>query len=399
MISIKSLYKIGPGPSSSHTIGPKTAVEYVLNKHKDMDYCEMTFYGSLAETGKGHLSDYIADKTFGDVPHKIIFDYKTHTAHPNTMIFKVYKNEELIDEIQIVSVGGGLIKVKKQKVSKLKDVYKEHNFTEIKEYCKLKNISLYDYILENEDEDILDYADKILTTMLNSVESGLSKEGLLPGKLKVKRKAKELFNRHLDHESSAMKEKRLISAYAFAVSEENASGQLIVTAPTCGASGIVPSLLRYNLDQGVPRQKLIEALLVAGLIGVIVKENASISGAECGCQAEIGTASSMGAALLAYLDNQSIEGIERASEIALEHSLGLTCDPIDGYVQIPCIERNAMGAMKSIMACSLSELMGTSNSKISFDVVVKTMYQTGKDLNRAYRETSLGGLAKVFKGE
>ena len=399
MISIKELYKIGPGPSSSHTIGPKKAVEYILNKYPDLDYCEMTFYGSLAETGKGHLSDYIASRTFGTVKHQILFDYKTHTKHPNTMVFKVYKENKLLDTVQIISVGGGLIKVKNEKLKKDREVYEESSFDEIKAYCLEHDLSLIDYIYLNEGESIYEYGKTIYDTMLKSVESGLNKEGLLPGKLKVKRKAKDLYNKVLPHETSDMKEKRLISAYAFAVSEENASGQMIVTAPTCGASGILPSLLRYKLDQGYKEKELIESLLVAGLIGVIVKTNASISGAECGCQAEVGTASSMGAAFLANLEHLGLKGIERASEIALEHSLGLTCDPIDGYVQIPCIERNAMGAIKSIMACSLSELMGSSNSKISFDVVVKTMYQTGKDLNRAYRETSLGGLAKIFKGE
>lgn len=399
MISIKNLYKIGPGPSSSHTIGPKNAVEYVLNKYPQSTFIEMTFYGSLAQTGKGHLSDFIADRTFKEKPHEIKFDYLTKTSHPNTMVFKIFENQNLLDMITIVSIGGGLIKVKNQKHLKEKDYYPHHTFKEIKDYCKLNDLSLIDYIYKYDDKDIKEYGYKILDTMLNSVENGLNKVGELPGKLHVQRKAHELYSRVVENESPELKEKRLISAYAFAVSEENASGELIVTAPTCGASGIIPSLLRYSLEKGFSKEKLVEALLVAGLFGVIVKTNASISGAECGCQAEIGTATSMGAGLLAYLDNQSIDEIERACEIALEHSLGLTCDPIDGYVQIPCIERNAIGAIKSIMASSLSKLMGKSNSKISFDVVVQTMYQTGKDINARYRETAKGGLAKVFKGE
>ena len=399
MISIKSLYKIGPGPSSSHTIGPKNAVEYVLNKYPDSDFIEMTFFGSLAKTGKGHLSDYIAEKTFKDRPHKINFDYQTKTKHPNTMEFKIFKNHQEIDKVIIISVGGGLIKIKNEKSYREKEVYPHHNFQEIKNYCLENQLSLIDYIYRFDEKDIKEYGYQILDTMLKSVESGLSKEGVLPGKLHVQRKAKELYSQGYENEPSDVREKRLISAYSFAVSEENASGELIVTAPTCGASGIIPSLLRFNLDKGISKEKLVEGLLVAGLFGIIVKHNASISGAECGCQAEIGTATSMGAALLAYLNNQNIDGIERAAEIALEHSLGLTCDPIEGYVQIPCIERNAIGAIKSIMASSLSSLMGRSNSKISFDVVVQTMYQTGKDINSRYRETSKGGLATVFKGE
>lgn len=399
MISIKDMYKIGPGPSSSHTIGPKNAVEYIVNNYKDVDFVEMTFYSSLAYTGKGHLSDYIASKAFGDLPHEIKFDYQTKTKHPNTMVFNLFKDHKLIDKVTIISVGGGLIKVNNKKIDKIKEVYPHKNFTEIKNYCIENKLTLLDYIYKFEGKDINVYMEKILDTMLSSVENGLSKEGVLPGKLKVQRKAKDLYNHLEANESPEMKEKRLISAYSFAVSEENASGELIVTSPTCGASGILPSLVRYNLDKNVSRERLIEGLLVAGLIGLIVKHNASISGAECGCQAEIGTASSMGAAFLSYLDGQSLFGIERASEIALEHSLGLTCDPIDGYVQIPCIERNAIGALRSISASSLSHLMGTTNSKISFDTVVKTMYKTGKDLNRSYRETSKGGLAKEYNDE
>ena len=397
MISIKQLYKIGPGPSSSHTIGPKNAVEYVLNNFCGFDFVEMTFYGSLAETGKGHLSDYIADITFKNFPHEIKFDYTTHTRHPNTMVFRLFKDSNLVNEVTIVSVGGGLIKLAKEKVKKEKDCYPHKNFEEIKAYCLSNNLSLIDYIYKYEDEDIYSYTESIMKTMLQSVESGLSKTGLLPGKLKVERKAKELF-KHIDkNESPEMKEKRLISAYAFATSEENASGELIVTAPTCGACGILPSLLRYHLDKRYSEKELIEGLLIAGLMGVIVKHNASISGAECGCQAEIGTASSMGAAFLSFINGGNIFEIERAAEIALEHSLGLTCDPIEGYVQIPCIERNAIGANRSMMAYALSKLMGQTNSKITFDMAVKTMYYTGKDLSKRYRETARGGLAKTYE--
>ena len=397
MLSIKKLYKIGPGPSSSHTMGPKNAVEYILNTYPQVDYVEMVFYGSLAETGRGHLSDYIAEKTFKDVPHKIIFDYDTKTKHPNTMVFTLYKNNEIFKKVTILSIGGGLIKVLNQKNIKEEDTYPHKTFDQIKKYCIENSLTLIEYIYRFEKEDINEYIENIYRVMMNSIESGLSKEGVLPGKLKVRRKAKELYEYHIENESEDFKEKRLISAYAFAVSEENASGELIVTAPTCGASGVIPSLVKYSEDRGYAHQTIIEGLLIAGLIGLIVKENASISGAECGCQAEVGTATSMGAAFLAYLDGQNIYGIERASEIAMEHSLGLTCDPIDGYVQIPCIERNAVGALRSIATNSLSILMGTTNSKISFDIVVKTMYKTGKDLNRSYKETSKGGLAKTYE--
>lgn len=396
MLSIKNIYRIGPGPSSSHTIGPKKAVEYILNHYSNIDFVKMTFYGSLAHTGKGHLSDLIADRTFGELPHQIIFDYETKTRHPNTMIFELYKNQKLIKKVTILSIGGGLIKVNNKEEEKLTDCYKEENFTSIKKYCKEHNLSLIDYIYQNEDDDIFQFGSFIVDKMISVIESGLNKDGVLPGKLKVQRKAKEIYNHIGKNESDDIKEKRLVSAYAFATSEENASGQEIVTAPTCGASGIIPSLVKYQLDKNVDRKKVIEGLLVAGLIGTIIQHNASISGAECGCQAEIGSASAMGAAMLAYIDNQDIDGIERASEISLEHSLGLTCDPVEGYVQIPCIERNALGAIRSITSCSLSKFMEGISSKINLDIAIETMYQTGKDLNRRYKETSKGGLAKNY---
>ncbi len=395
MLSIKNIYRIGPGPSSSHTIGPKRAVEYILTHHSNIDFIKMTFYGSLAYTGKGHLSDLIADRTFGKLPHQIIFDYETKTRHPNTMIFELYKNRKLVKKVTILSVGGGLIRVNNKK-EKLIDRYKEENFTSIKKYCKEHNLGLIDYIYQNEDSDIYQFGSFIVDKMISVIESGLNKEGILPGKLKVQRKAKEIYNHVCEKESDDIKEKRLVSAYAFATSEENASGQEIVTAPTCGSSGIIPSLVKYQLDKNVDKKKVVEGVLVAGLIGAIIQHNASISGAECGCQAEIGSASAMGAAMLAYIDNQDIDGIERASEISLEHSLGLTCDPVEGYVQIPCIERNALGAIRSITSCSLSKFMEDVSSKINLDIAIKTMYQTGKDLNRRYKETSKGGLAKNY---
>lgn len=401
MLSIKNIYRIGPGPSSSHTMGPKKAIEYILEKYQNSsDFIRMSFLGSLAQTGKGHLSDYIAEKTFNNFPHEIIFNTIEKCKHPNTMIFEIYKNNILIKKEMIISIGGGLIKVANQKNEKYKDCYLEKNFQEIKNYCIINHLSLIDYIYAHEEKDINLYMNNIMEVMLHSVENGLKKEGLLPGKLKVQRKAKEIYLNYNKDENEAEKEKRLICAYAFATSEENASGEEVVTSPTCGSCGIIPSLVRYfYIDKKVEKQKIIEGLLIAGLIGVIIQQNASISGAECGCQAEIGSASSMGAAFVSYIDGLDILGIERSSEIALEHSLGLTCDPIDGYVQIPCIERNAIGALRSLISSNLSKLMGTSNSKINFDTVVETMYQTGRDLNKRYRETAKGGLAFVYHGE
>ncbi len=395
MYSIKTLYKIGPGPSSSHTIGPRNAVRYILKYRPKGDYYKMHLYGSLALTGKGHLLDKIVDATFKDIPHEIVFNLEEIKEHPNTMFFEIYQNGKVIDTATIYSIGGGIIKIKGEEKKHYKEIYPHSHFDDIKKYCLENNMSLIDYIYKFEDDDIKEYGEEIYKTMMNCISSGLSIEGRLPGSISVYRKAKEIYSKGIPEESSARKEKRLVSAYAFAVSEENASGGMVVTSPTCGSSGILPSLTRYYEEQGYPHSKVIESLLVAGLFGLLIKENASISGAECGCQAEIGSASSMGAAFVANIKGQNIHLIERAAEIAMEHSLGLTCDPIGGYVLIPCIERNAIGALRSIECASITDFIDSTSNLISFDNVVKTMYQTGIDLNRAYRETAEGGLAAL----
>ena len=396
MYSLKSLYKIGHGPSSSHTMGPSNAIKYVLKKYQNIDFIKMTFYGSLALTGKGHLADYIAELSLKDVPHKIEFDYETKTSHPNTMIFEITIGEKIFKET-IISIGGGLIEVEGEKKEELyKHIYPHNHFSDIKKYCETNRISLDEYVDKYDDKDIDAYLETVYQKMMSNVEDGLKKDGYLPGKLKVKRKAKEIYYSIEEGENEQIREKRLICAYAFAASEENASGGEVVTAPTCGACGIIPALVKY-FDTKYSHRKIINALKVAGIIGLIVKHNASISGAECGCQAEIGTASSMGAAFVTFLRGGSIYQIERAAEISMEHLLGLTCDPIEGYVQIPCIERNAVYALRSIEAASLALFIDPSMNKISFDTVVETMYQTGKDLLNGYRETAQSGLAKNYE--
>ena len=396
MKSIKEIYKIGHGPSSSHTLGPKIAAEYVLNKYSDADYYEVTLYGSLALTGKGHLTDNIIYETLKD-KCKVIFDYSFDSEHPNTLIFKVYKNKELVGEEVVYSIGGGFIKIKGVEEEESLDIYKETTFDTIKKYVKENNLTLSEYIYSKEDESFKEYLELVYDTMLNSIENGISKEGYLPGKLKVKRKAYDLFHEKKIFENPQVQNTRLISSYAFAVSEENASGGLIVTAPTCGASGVVPAVLRYLKENNIPHQNLIDGLAVAGLIGNLIKENASISGAECGCQAEVGSACSMAAALYCYATNTSIEQLEVAIEMAMEHNLGLTCDPVEGYVQIPCIERNAVAALRALDVAIISSTLSNNETKVSFDEVTRTMYETGKSLNSDYRETSIGGLAKTLK--
>ena len=396
MKSIKEIYKIGHGPSSSHTLGPKLAAEYVQNKYKDADFFEVTLFGSLALTGKGHLTDYIIYETLKDKCN-VIFDYSFDLEHPNTLKFKIYKNDKLIGEEIVYSIGGGFIKIKGVEEEVSLDLYKETTFDEIKRYIKENNLSLSEYIYQHEDDKFKDYLDLVYNTMLNSIENGLNKEGYLPGKLNVKRKAYDLFHEKRIFETPQVQNTRLISAYAFAVSEENASGGLIVTAPTCGASGVIPAVLRYLKENNIPYQNMIDGLAVAGLVGNLIKENASISGAECGCQAEVGSACSMAAALYCYATNTTIEQLENAIEMALEHNLGLTCDPVEGYVQIPCIERNAVAALRALDVAIIASTLTNNETKVSFDEVTRTMYETGKSLNSDYRETSIGGLAKTLK--
>ncbi len=393
MNSIKEIYIIGNGPSSSHTIGPLKAIEYILSKYKNIDYIEIILYGSLALTGKGHLTDVIINSKLKNVPHKIIFDYFTKVKHPNTMDFIISSNNKNFKE-RIYSIGGGSIKVKNQKFKKIPEIYKENNLKEILFYCKNNHLSLFQYVLIHE-KDILNYMNNVLTIMDECVNRGLNKDGDLPGKLHVKRKASTIYKEALKNENILNKNNSIIMAYSFAASEENASGGLTVTSPTCGSSGVIPGIIKYLRLMNISNEKIIEGLCVAGLFGSIIKRNASISGAVAGCQAEIGVASSMGSALILHCLNMSNEKIAQGAEIALEHSLGLTCDPIEGYVQIPCIERNAIYALKAINSSELALLIDEDSSKINFDEIVKTMYETGKDLKSGYKETSKAGMSKL----
>lgn len=397
MQSLKELYKIGVGPSSSHTMGPKKAVELFKNTYKYATKFKVILYGSLALTGKGHLTDYIIGKVLDGYEHEIIFDENMKCeVHPNTFDIFAYKNDELIDFWRVYSVGGGTFKVEGKESIEVPHIYKEKNWAEVMAYCKEKNIDLYDYVCEVEGEDITDFLYEIWNSMQNTIKQGLSKTGIVPGRLKLQRRAKSIYEKKLDNENDSLRRTRLLSSYAYATSEENSCGGTIVTAPTCGASGVLPAVLYYMKNEyNIDDNKIVKSLAVAGVIGNIIKNNASISGAECGCQAEIGTACSMAAAACSYLLGLDIERIENSAETAMEHHLGLTCDPIYGYVQIPCIERNAVAAMRA-MECSNLAMILENDRKISFDVVVETMYETGRDLQSHYRETSEGGLAKKY---
>jgi len=396
MLSIRSLYQIGYGPSSSHTMGPAKAVKRVKEQYPNLTHYEITLFNSLALTGKGHLTEEAIKESLQ--PSEVTFLTSIDlTKHPNTMLIKSYDQDALIVTKEVKSVGGGRILFEGEEDME-KSIYPHQTFKAIKNYCRQKKISLSDYVFEVEGEDFYQFLEDIWETMKSSIVRGIASRGHLPGPLKLKRKAPELYNFNVDREIPEITENRLVASYAFAVSEENASGGIIVTAPTCGACGVLPALLYYMHEKHdvVTKERVIRGLAVAGLIGNIIKHNASISGAVAGCQAEIGSACSMAAAAHATLFNLSMDQVEYAAEIAMEHHLGLTCDPINGYVQIPCIERNAVAALRAIDACGLAFFL-TDSRKISFDVVVSTMYQTGLDMHTSYKETSQGGLAFHYK--
>ena len=396
MKSIKQLYKIGVGPSSSHTMGPVKATERFLSEYDGYDSYTVTLYGSLAMTGEGHGTDRAITNAFGNRKVTVVFDKTTKCVHPNTMDFEAFKQGLPPVKMQIFSIGGGEILVAGETFVEGAEVYSHNTFEEIKNYCEREGLRYWQYATQMEEEQILDYMQVIWTAMQKSLNEGLRKEGVLPGGLNVQRRAKKLYSSKKDL-TRHIRRDRIVAAYAFAVSEQNAAGGTVVTAPTCGSSGLIPAVFYYaKTEQGFKDADICKALLTAGIVGNLIKTNASISGAECGCQAEIGTACAMAAAGLAELYGLTLDEIEYSAEVALEHHLGLTCDPVCGLVQIPCIERNAVGAMRAINAVSLANFLADSR-KISLDTVVSAMYETGRDIAESYRETSTGGLAKMYK--
>lgn len=400
MESLRELYKIGKGPSSSHTMGPMRAARDFLSRYPSAVRFSVVLCGSLAHTGKGHLTDVALREAFAPRPCEIAFDFeRTDLKHPNTLAIAGYDGEgKELGSLEYLSVGGGTVCVAGEPETERREVYPFVNFSEIMAYCKEKNVSLEQVVYTYEDADIRGFLTNIWRTMRDTVKRGLKASGELPGPLGVERKAKTLFETVDFEEEPESTEKRLMCAFAFATAEENATGGTIVTAPTCGASGVLPAVLYYlSSKHGYSEKRIVAALAVAGLIGVTVKQNASISGAEAGCQAEIGTATAMAAAAVGRLFDATTEEIEYAAEIALEHQLGLTCDPVGGYVQIPCIERNAVAGLRALSSAQLAKILA-GTQKIRFDTVVETMYTTGKDLSSRYRETAEGGLAVIYKG-
>lgn len=397
MESLRELYRIGRGPSSSHTLGPERAARLFAAEYAAAERFRAVLYGSLAKTGRGHLTDRAVSEAFLPRPSEIVFDTETTVLpHPNTFDLIAYAGGSEIGRWRVLSVGGGRIVVQGRPPLAAADVYPERSFAAISAYCHQQKLRIWQYVERMEGAEIMVFLRQIWAAMQEAVYAGLEAEGELPGGLHVQRKARYLYRqKHID-ESADTRSNRLVCSYAFAVSEQNAAGGQIVTAPTCGSSGVLPAVLLYMQEKnGFTDQDIARALATAGIVGNLIKTNASISGAECGCQAEIGSACSMAAAALAELFGMDIEQIEYAAEVAMEHHLGLTCDPIDGLVQIPCIERNAVAAMRAINAFSLANFL-TNTRKISLDMVIATMYETGRDLFSKYRETAEGGLAKKF---
>ena len=400
MKSIKEIYRIGTGPSSSHTMGPRKAAEIFAGRYPQAASYEVVLYGSLAATGKGHLTDAAITEVLQPVaPVNIVWQPKIVLPfHPNGMKFKALSEDGAIQgEWTVFSIGGGALAEEGKGTGAVQtsDIYDMNHLTQILQWCERTGKSYWEYVKQCEESDIWDYLAQVWDTMKQAIRRGLDNEGVLPGPLNLRRKASTYYIKASGYKSS-LQSRGLVFAYALAVSEENAAGGTIVTAPTCGSCGVVPAVL-YHLQQSRDFSdiRILRALATAGLIGNIVKYNASISGAEAGCQAEVGTACSMASAAANQLFGGSPTQIEYAAEMGLEHHLGMTCDPVCGLVQIPCIERNAYAAARALDA-NLYASFTDGMHRVSFDKVVAVMKETGNDLPSLYKETSEGGLAKEY---
>lgn len=395
MESIRGIYKIGFGPSSSHTMGPSNAARIFKEKNSDAHAYKVELYGSLAATGKGHMTDVAIEEVLSPKKVDIIWiPEKELPFHPNGMIFHAEDSSgNITDSWTIYSIGGGDLADENTKQVR-KDIYSKTTMKEILLWTQKTGKTFWEYVIEVEGIEILDFLEEVWSVMKSAINKGLDDEGLLPGGLKLQRKASTYYVKAKGYQGS-MKSRALLFAYALAMSETNASGGRVVTAPTCGSCGVLPAVL-YHLhtsQHAFSDAKIIKALATAALIGNIVKNNASVSGAEVGCQGEIGVACAMAAAAGAQLFGGSPAQIEYAAEMGLEHHLGLTCDPIKGLVQVPCIERNAFASVRALDSCSYA-MLSDGKHLVSFDKVVRTMKETGHDLPSLYKETSIGGLAK-----
>lgn len=396
MKSIKELYRIGTGPSSSHTMGPRWAAEQFTAKHPEATKYTVTLYGSLAATGKGHMTDVALEDVLGRDGKEVEILWEPVTflkQHPNGLRFTATMPDgKQTEPWTVFSIGGGAVVEEGATEMNTPEIYDLNTMTQIMDYCDRTGRCYWEYVEKCEGPEIWDYLRQVWKAMRESVERGLAHEGRLPGPLNLRRKAASYLVKAEGFKDN-LRSRGLTFAYALAVSEENASGGVIVTAPTCGSSGVVPGAL-YHLwkSRGFEEVKMLRALATAGLIGNIVKHNASISGAEVGCQGEVGVACAMAAAAACQLFGGSPAQIEYAAEMGLEHHLGMTCDPVCGLVQIPCIERNAYAAARALDA-NIYSTFTDGRHRVSFDKLIKVMKQTGHDLPSLYKETGTGGLA------
>ena len=400
MKSIREIYRVGTGPSSSHTMGPRQAAEEFLRRApQGAQSYEVELFGSLAATGKGHMTDVAIEDVFATTgkPLEIIWHPDIFLPyHPNALKLKALDNAGVVMfSMTVYSVGGGAIKIEGDPEAESKDIYPMDKLTDILEYCERTGKCYWEYVEECEGPEIWDYLHDVWTAMKSAVERGIVREGRLPGPLNLRRKAAQYYVKAAGFRDN-LKSRGLTFAYALAVSEENASGGIIVTAPTCGSCGVLPGVL-YHIwkSRDLPETRVLRALATGGLIGNIVKQNASISGAEVGCQGEVGVACAMAAAAALQLFGGSPAQIEYAAEMGLEHHLGMTCDPVCGLVQIPCIERNAYAAARALDA-NLYASLSDGVHRVSFDKLVTVMKETGHDLPSLYKETGAGGLAKDY---
>lgn len=395
MKTIKEIFRIGIGPSSSHTMGPRKAAELYFERFPDAEGYRVTLYGSLSATGKGHMTDRAVLDVLTEEKTEIVWSKEFLDFHPNGIMFECREGDRYTNPWTVFSIGGGALAEEGKSTISLPELYDLNTMTEILQYCEWSGKSYWEYVEEREGSEIWSFLREVWEVMKAAVERGLDAEGVLPGPLNLRRKAASYYVKATGYKDN-LRTRGLVFAYALAVSEENASGGRIVTAPTCGSCGVLPSVL-YHLwkSRDFSENRILKALATAALFGNVAKSNASISGAEVGCQGEVGVACAMAAAAANQLFGGSPAQIEYAAEMGLEHHLGMTCDPVCGLVQIPCIERNAYAATRALDA-NIYSTFTDGIHRVSFDKVVDVMNQTGHDLPSVYKETSEGGLAKDY---
>lgn len=396
MPSILDLYRVGRGPSSSHTMGPVRAAQAFLSRHPGTEPIRVTLFGSLAATGRGHLTDAAVHEALGSRLAGIVWQPEVVLPrHPNALRFELIRAGQPCEDWTVYSIGGGALAADDGLEEQTGSLYELTSMNALLQWCQEHGEPLWRYAEVVEGPGLWGELQRRWAVMTAAIERGVAAEGILPGGLKLERRARTFNLKARRAGNMVLTRGARLGAYALAVAEENAAGGEIVTAPTCGSCGVLPSVLRYSQEAlELSDAEILRGLAIAGLIGDLVKTNGSISGAEVGCQGEVGTACAMAAGAAAWFLGGTPRQIEYAAEMGIEHHLGLTCDPVQGLVQIPCIERNAFAAMRAL-DCAEYALLSDGRHRIPFDDAVTVMLETGRDLGLAYRETARGGLATV----